>query len=118
MNTKDSIIRSLKVYRVLGAYLCHAYALTVFSSQGTTVDGDTFTLYSGRMAQREFHVALSCHKDESHVYINEEEINEHLKAIKEDVEITDEIRHTTLATLINQESQYYLEIEYLKREKQ
>ncbi|WP_227876295.1 hypothetical protein [Photobacterium frigidiphilum] len=28
----------------IGLNLCHAYALTIFSSQGTTVDRNTFTL--------------------------------------------------------------------------
>lgn len=67
------------------------------------------------MGQRETYIALRRHKDESHIYINKAEINEHLKTFKEYVEITGETRHSTLATLINQDSQSSLAIEYLKK---
>ncbi|MEZ9331894.1 MobF family relaxase [Vibrio sp. 10N.286.45.C10] len=95
----------------IGVNLCHAYALTVFSSQGTTVDGNTFTLYSGRMAQRETYVALSRHKDESHVYINEAEINERVRSYGEDLELTDELRQAELVKLINLDRHSSLAIE-------
>ncbi|OCH18627.1 hypothetical protein [Aliivibrio logei] len=64
----------------IGLNICHAYALTVFSSQDTTIDGNTFTLYSGRMGQRETYVALNRHKNESHTYVNKAGINERVKA--------------------------------------
>ncbi|MGR5127145.1 hypothetical protein [Photobacterium swingsii] len=102
----------------IGVNLCHAYALTVFSSQGTTVDGNTFTLYSGRMAQRETYVALSRHKDESHVYINEAEVNERVRSYGEDLELTDELRQAELAKLMKQDHHASLATEYLDEEVQ
>ncbi|WP_016796590.1 MobF family relaxase [Vibrio cyclitrophicus] len=100
----------------IGVNLCHAYALTVFSSQGTTVDGNTFTLYSGRMAQRETYVALSRHKDESHVYINEAEINERVRSYEDGIEPSDNLRQAALAELMKQDRHASLAIEYLKKE--
>ncbi|UPR26402.1 relaxase domain-containing protein [Vibrio cyclitrophicus] len=102
----------------IGVNLCHAYALTVFSSQGTTVDGNTFTLYSGRMAQRETYVALSRHKDESHVYINEAEVNERVRSYGENLELTDELRQAELAKLMKQDHRASLATEYLDEEVQ
>ncbi|HCG8652432.1 TPA: relaxase domain-containing protein [Vibrio parahaemolyticus] len=97
----------------IGLNLCHAYALTVFSSQGTTVDGNTFTLYSGRMGQRETYVALSRHKDESHMYVNRAEINEHAKSSDEHLVLTDELRQATLEKLLKQELFASLAVEHL-----
>ncbi|MEZ8829350.1 MobF family relaxase [Vibrio cyclitrophicus] len=102
----------------IGVNLCHAYALTVFSSQGTTVDGNTFTLYSGRMAQRETYVALSRHKDESHIYINEAEINERVRSYEDGIEPSDDLRQTTLAELMKQDRHAFLAIEYLEKGEQ
>ncbi|MEZ9260521.1 hypothetical protein AB4125_23505 [Vibrio splendidus] len=96
----------------IGVNLCHAYALTVFSSQGTTVDGNTFTLYSGRMAQREAYVALSRHKDESHIY----KINERVRSYGEGLELTDELRQAELAKLMKQDNYSCLALEHIGRE--
>lgn len=99
----------------IGLNLCHAYALTIFSSQGTTIDGNTFTLYSGRMGQRETYVALSRHKDESHVYVNKAEINERVRSNKEGLELTDVLRQEVLAELMKQDNHTSLAIEYTKK---
>ncbi|MFA0016238.1 hypothetical protein AB4391_23240 [Vibrio lentus] len=100
----------------IGVNLCHAYALTVFSSQGTTVDGNTFTLYSGRMAQREAYVALSRHKDESHVYVNEAEINERVRSYEDGIELSDKLRQSALAELMKQDRHVSLAIEHLEKQ--
>ncbi|EHU4801455.1 relaxase domain-containing protein [Vibrio vulnificus] len=98
----------------IGVNLCHAYALTVFSSQGTTIDGNTFTLYSGRMGQRETYVALSRHKDESHIYVNIAEINERVNAYVKSIEFTDELKLLALAELIKRDYHTSLAIETLE----
>ncbi|OED95424.1 MobF family relaxase [Vibrio cyclitrophicus] len=97
----------------IGLNLCHAYALTVFSSQGTTVDGNTFTLFSGRMGQRETYVALSRHKDESHIYINEAEIDERARDNDKHSEPSIKLRQTILGTLMKQDCHSSLAIEHL-----
>lgn len=101
----------------IGLNLCHAYALTIFSSQGTTIDGNTFTLYSGRMGQRESYVALSRHKDESHIYINKAEINERVRASNEGLELTDVLRQEALAELMKQDHYASLAIEHLEKKR-
>ena len=98
----------------IGLNLCHAYALTVFSSQGTTIDGNTFTLYSGRMGQRETYVALSRHKDESHIYINEAEINERARFTDERLEPSAGLRQTVVANLMRQDCYSSLAIEQIR----
>ncbi len=96
----------------IGVNLCHAYALTIFSSQGTTINGNTFTLYSGRMGQRETYVALSRHKDESHIYVNKAEINERVRVFEDGVEPTDSLRQAALAELMKQDRHASLAVEY------
>lgn len=98
----------------IGVNLCHAYALTVFSSQGTTVDGDTFILYNGQMDRANTYVALSRHKDESHLYVNRLEMTERANLIKDVSEPTEELRQTTLAKLMKQDRYATLAIEHLE----
>lgn len=102
----------------IGVNLCHAYALTVFSSQGTTVDGNTFILYNGQMDRANTYVALSRHKDESHIYVNEAEINERAKIIDKHSETLLKSRQTVLSTLMKQDRHSSLAIEYLSSEPQ
>jgi hypothetical protein len=99
----------------IGLNLCHAYALTVFSSQSTTIDGNTFTLYSGRMGQRETYVALSRHKDESHIYINEAELSEHLTSDTGHPVPCAELRQITLSKLMRQDNCSSLALEHIKK---
>ncbi|WP_151801638.1 hypothetical protein [Acinetobacter guillouiae] len=98
----------------IGVNLCHAYALTVFSSQGTTINGNTFTLYSGQMDRAKTYVALSRHKDESHLYVNKLEMTERAKLIKDTSMSNEELRRTALANLMKQDRYATLAIEYLE----
>ncbi|MBJ7537192.1 MobF family relaxase [Marinomonas transparens] len=59
-----------------GTHLCHSYALTVYSSQGTTIDGNTFVYFTKEMNRANIYVAASRHKDESHIFYNRYEIEE------------------------------------------
>tara|TARA_R110000744_G_scaffold73919_4_gene147747 strand:+ start:408 stop:2981 length:2574 start_codon:yes stop_codon:yes gene_type:complete len=99
----------------LGAHLCHAYALTIYSSQGTTIDGNTFTLYSGSMNRANTYVALSRHKDESHLYINSAEMNERCRTKDISVEPTQEMREAQLAELTKRDNYHSLAIEHLTK---
>lgn len=98
----------------IGMNLCHAYALTVFSAQGTTVNGNTFTLYSGQMDRANTYVALSRHKDESHLYVNRLEMTERANMIKDVSEPSEELIQTTLANLMKQDRYATLAIEHLE----
>lgn len=59
-----------------GTHLCHSYALTVYSSQGTTIDGNTFVYFTKEMNRANIYVAASRHKDESHIFYNRYELEE------------------------------------------
>ena len=55
--------------------LVQAYACTVYSSQGATVDGDTFVLYTTAMDRAASYVAGSRHKDQCHWFVNGQELD-------------------------------------------
>ncbi|UJF21386.1 hypothetical protein [Shewanella sp. OMA3-2] len=55
--------------------LVQAYASTVYSAQGATVDGDTFVLYTTAMDRAASYVAGSRHKDNCHWFINGQELD-------------------------------------------
>ncbi|MFS1488911.1 MobF family relaxase [Vibrio splendidus] len=57
-------------------YLAHAYAVTIYSSQGITVDGDSFVLYNSGMDRSYAYVAGSRHKDNCRWFINKSNIEE------------------------------------------
>jgi conjugative relaxase-like TrwC/TraI family protein len=56
------------------AYLTQAYAQTVYSAQGLTVDGNVFVYYSQNMDRAHSYVACSRHKDAAHIFVNEQEL--------------------------------------------
>lgn len=57
-------------------YLAHAYAVTIYSSQGITVDGDSFVLHNSSMDRSYAYVAGSRHKDNCRWFINKSNIEE------------------------------------------
>ncbi|MBU3004280.1 MobF family relaxase [Paraglaciecola arctica] len=50
-------------------YLAPAYAQTIYSSQGKTIDGDVFVLHDPMIDRANAYVAMSRHKDDCHLYI-------------------------------------------------
>lgn len=54
-------------------YLIQAYAQTVYSSQGLTVDGNVFVYYTQGMDRAHTYVACSRHKDAAHIFANAQE---------------------------------------------
>lgn len=57
-------------------YMVHGYAMTIYSSQGLTVDGDSFVYYSTGMDRANSYVACSRHKDKCHLFVNKKEVVE------------------------------------------
>lgn len=94
-------------------YLATAYASTVFSSQGMTINGDTFVLYSTGMDRANTYVAASRHKDQCHLFCNEEEIDGISGALDSGTEVTPEDRLTALAQNMPQDRYKILASEYL-----
>jgi len=97
----------------LGANICLAYALTVYSAQGITIDGNTFTLYNGGMDRANSYVSLSRHKDEAHIYVNRSEIDERAGAYDQGKVLTDFQRMNTLEKLMCRDNYSSLAIEHL-----
>lgn len=62
----------------VGVPLTHAYAVTQWSAQGSTVD-QTFVLASG-MDRRYGYVGMSRHRDSANLYVDESEIKSKLKS--------------------------------------
>jgi ATP-dependent exoDNAse (exonuclease V) alpha subunit len=59
-------------------YLTQAYAQTVYSSQGLTIDGDFFVYYTQNMDRAHSYVACSRHKDRAHIFANAQELEENI----------------------------------------
>jgi len=57
-------------------YLTQAYASTVYSSQGQTIDGDAFVYYTTGMNRANSYVAGSRHKDNCRWFFNKKELIE------------------------------------------
>jgi conjugative relaxase-like TrwC/TraI family protein len=91
--------------------LVHAYAMTVYSSQGVTVDGDTFILYNTYMDRANSYVAGSRHKDNSHWFINNKEIDALVSV--EGGTVSAEQRIAILAEQMSREQLSTLAIEHL-----
>lgn len=88
----------------LGTNLCLAYALTVYSAQGTTIDGNTFTYYTAGMDRANTYVAASRHKDESHIFCNRREIDERLGVNDTGRKINESERQHCLAAMMSREN--------------
>lgn len=56
-------------------HVVQAYASTIYSAQGTTIDGDTFTYYSTAMDRAASYVAGSRTKDKAWFFVNGQELD-------------------------------------------
>ncbi len=61
-------------------YITQAYAQTVYSAQGLTIDGDVFVYYSPNMDRAHTYVACSRHKDKAHIFVNSQELEDNIPA--------------------------------------
>lgn len=96
-----------------GTNISLAYALTIYSSQGTTVDGNTFIYYTGGMDRSNTYVAASRHKNEAHIFCNRKEIDERARVYDTGKSINDSGRLNMLARLMSRDSYSTLAIEEL-----
>lgn len=97
-------------------YLVQAYASTVYSSQGMTVDGDVFIYYTTGMDRAASYVAGSRHKDNCHWFVNGEELDA-FNGTKDmglqDVAKAQQARLATLARCMSTNKEKLLASEYL-----
>jgi ATP-dependent exoDNAse (exonuclease V) alpha subunit len=94
--------------------LVHAYAMTVYSSQGVTVDGDTFVLYNSNMGRASTYVAGSRHRDNCHFFVNQKDIDFLVSPTRDNV--SQENRLSKLAERMRREQCSSLAIERLTEE--
>lgn len=88
-----------------------AYAMTVYSSQGVTIDGDTFVLYNTGMDRAYSYVAGSRHKDNCRWYVNSEQLN----GLIETDNPTPQQQRAALADNISKDHYNVLALEYWQK---
>jgi ATP-dependent exoDNAse (exonuclease V) alpha subunit len=96
-------------------YLTQAYALTIYASQGLTVDGDVFVYYNSGMDRAHTYVAGSRHKDNCHFFMNTKELSELVKPVHLQLS-SNEQQLQTLADLMASENRKRLAIEYIDKQ--
>ncbi len=94
------------------AYLTQAYAQTVYSSQGLTIDGDVFVFYTQYLDRAHSYVACSRHKVKAHIFANAEELSELIPSDFEHAPIEIGLREA-LAAQMSRDNRPKLAIEYL-----
>ncbi len=87
-----------------GTHLCLAYALTVYSSQGTTIDGNTFVYYTKGMDRANTYIAASRHKGESHIFCNRHEIEECIPDSSRDISKLAQKREEMLVSMMSKDN--------------
>ncbi|MDC9510114.1 MobF family relaxase [Pseudoalteromonas sp. Angola-4] len=94
--------------------LVHAYAFTVYSSQGRTIDGDTFVFYNKAMDRAASYVAGSRHKDRCHWFVdgNSLDVQNALDAVNEKVQNQNPIKVKRLAEYMSSERSEVMALEY------
>jgi ATP-dependent exoDNAse (exonuclease V) alpha subunit len=55
-------------------HIVPAYAQTIYSAQGRTVDGNVYVLHDNAMDRKNAYVAMSRHKEQCHLYAGLEEV--------------------------------------------
>jgi conjugative relaxase-like TrwC/TraI family protein len=90
-------------------YMAPGYAMTVYSSQGSTVNGDTFVLHHSMMDRASSYVAGSRHKENCHWFIDRAAID------LMDEHQNDQERLASLAELMSRDQQPQLTLDYLKQ---
>lgn len=96
------------------AYLTQAYAQTVYSSQGLTIDGDVFVYYTEYMDRAHSYVACSRHKDKAHIFANADELTELIPLGFEHAPVDIGLREA-LAAQMSRNNRPKLAIEYLEQ---
>jgi ATP-dependent exoDNAse (exonuclease V) alpha subunit len=92
-------------------FIVPAYAQTIYSAQGQTVDGDVFVLHDPMLDRANAYVALSRHKDDCHLYVALDTVIENDAEVPPDKTIED-IAIDKIASQYSKEKRSKLSIEY------
>ncbi|MCG7813032.1 AAA family ATPase [Alteromonas sp. MCA-1] len=96
-------------------YMAQAYAMTVYSSQGLTVDGDVFVLHNTGMDRATSYVAGSRHKNNCHWFFNQTSIEQ---ACNNGESLTRPDALRAIAKLMSQDRYKCLAIEYIETQQE
>ncbi|EHH1282627.1 relaxase domain-containing protein [Vibrio parahaemolyticus] len=89
--------------------LIHAYAMTVYSSQGITVNGDTLILYNSGMGRESTYVSGSRHRNNCYFFLNVMDIEDALIT----KESSRDFQLKMFSSFMNQERKSMLAISHL-----
>lgn len=97
-------------------YLAQAYAMTVYASQGTTIDGDVFVYYTTDMDRSASYVAGSRHKDNCHWFFNRQELDSLSGHLDQGLKSNDKVRLRVVAKSMRENRHKSMAIEYLEKQ--
>ncbi|WP_330110340.1 MobF family relaxase [Methylophaga thalassica] len=97
-------------------YLAQAYAMTVYASQGTTIDGDVFVYYTTGMDRSASYVAGSRHKDNCHWFFNRQELDSLSGHLDQGLKSNDQVRLKAVAKCMRENRHKSMAIEYLEKQ--
>lgn len=92
--------------------LALGYALTIYASQGTTIDGDVFICWTNGMDRANSYVAGSRHKDNCHWFFNNSEVDLMAKSDDEISDLTSR-RINAIAKVMSFDRRKFMATEYL-----
>ncbi|WP_421254558.1 MobF family relaxase [Aeromonas sp. 600948] len=89
------------------------YALTVYASQGTTIDGDVFVYWTNGMDRANSYVAGSRHKDNCHWFFNSQELDL-MANVENRLNINESERIKAIADIMSHDRRKYMATEYIE----
>lgn len=88
------------------------YALTVYASQGTTIDGDVFVSWTNGMDRANSYVAGSRHKDSCHWFFNNQELDL-MATLDDELNHNESERIKLIAKVMSHDRRKHMAVEYV-----
>lgn len=99
-------------------YLAQSYAMTVYASQGSTINGDVFVYYTSGMDRSASYVAGSRHKYNCHWFFNRQELDSLSGHIDRGSKSNEEIRLRVAAKCMRENRHKSMAIEHLEKQQE
>jgi len=95
--------------------LALGYALTVYASQGTTIDGNVYVYWTSGMDRANSYVAGSRHKDNCHWFFNNKEID--MLTLNNVDQLNSEVSRTdSTSQIMSSDRKKLMALEYIKHD--
>jgi ATP-dependent exoDNAse (exonuclease V) alpha subunit len=91
--------------------LALGYALTVYASQGTTIDGNVYVYWTSGMDRANTYVAGSRHKDDCHWFFNNRELDM-LKTAHNQSPVSETARNQVVTQIMSVDRKKFMALEY------